>query len=415
MFAAAMNTYTTTSNNAISYATPDKSREKEGRISLFFKAIRGCSDDKLYEYLEKSSKEDIIDTIILSFNIRDCRGGKGEREIGKKIFTWLFFNHTSLFYQIYMLIPEYGRYDDLLWILAQNHITETQKDVQEAILQFYINQLKNDKSNMLEGKPVSLCAKWCPTENDSDDRKYKLVDKICEEMGISKREYRKEYLSPLRSYLNIVEKYMCENRWDEIEYSKVPSCAIKKLKKAFEKHSPELFAEWKSKLNKGEVKVNAGQLYPHELIKEIRQKGICDDICKAQWEKLIKLAEELGVLEDCIAICDTSSSMEDHNFLPLDVACGLSLLLASVCKGEFHNQIITFSERPKFFTIKEGNLLQKYNHIKTADWGMSTNIQAVFDMILTRCEKEKVPNEKMPKKIIIISDMHLMIAEELNI
>ena len=65
MFAAAMNIYTTTWNDALSYSTPDLSGEKEGRISLFFKAIRGCSDDKLYEYLKKSSKEDIIDTIIV--------------------------------------------------------------------------------------------------------------------------------------------------------------------------------------------------------------------------------------------------------------------------------------------------------------------------------------------------------------
>ena len=415
MFAAAMNIYTTTWNDALSYSTPDLSGEKEGRISLFFKAIRGCSDDKLYEYLKKSSKEDIIDTIILCFNIRDCRGGKGEREIGKKVFTWLFFNHTSLFYQIYMLIPEYGRYDDLLWILAQNHITKDQENVQEAILQFYINQLINDKKSMLEGKPISLCAKWCPTENDSDDRKYKLVDKICKEMGISKKVYRKEYLSPLRSYLNIVEKFMCENRWDEIEYSKVPSCAIKKLKKAFEKHSPCLFAEWKAKLNKGEVKINASQLYPHELIKEIRIKNNCDEVCKAQWEKLVTLAEELGVLEDCIAVCDVSGSMETPDFLPLDVACGISILLASVCKGEFHNQIITFSEKPSFFTLEEGDLLQKYNHIRNAKWGLSTNIQEVFNMILKRCKKANVPPEKMPKKIIIISDMQFNVCEGQNL
>jgi hypothetical protein len=143
MFSTAMNAYTTTWNNALSYSTPDKSGEKKGRISLFFKAIRGCSEDLLYKYLEKSSEEDIIDTIILCFNIRDCRGGKGEREIGKKVFTWLFFNQTSLFSKIFHLIPEYGRWDDLLCILSQNLTDKYQKEIQKEIFYLYIKQLKN--------------------------------------------------------------------------------------------------------------------------------------------------------------------------------------------------------------------------------------------------------------------------------
>ena len=405
MFSAAMNTYTTTWNNALSYSTPDLSGEKKGRISLFFKAIRGCSEDLLYKYLEKSSEEDIIDTIILCFNIRDCRGGKGEREIGKKVFTWLFFNQTSLFSKIFHLIPEYGRWDDLLCILSQNLTDKYQKEIQKEIFYLYIKQLKEDKSAMLEGKAVTLCAKWCPSENDSDDRKYKLVDKICKEMKISKRDYRREYLTPLRTYLNIVEKFMCQNRWDEIDYSKVPSCAIKKLKKAFQKHSPVIFAEWKEKLNRGEVKINSDQLYPHELIREVRIKGECDDICKAQWEKLEKNAEELGVLEKCLTVVDTSGSMECNGYLPSDVACSLGLLISSVCKGEFHNKTITFSDTPQFFDINDGDILQKYTQLKTASWSMSTDIQKVFDIILTRCEKANVPPESMPEKIIIISDM----------
>ena len=75
-------------NGALSNSTPDLSDEKSGRLSLFFKCIRGCSDSQLYEYLNKSSTEDIIDTIVLAFHTRDCRGGKGERDLGKKMFLW---------------------------------------------------------------------------------------------------------------------------------------------------------------------------------------------------------------------------------------------------------------------------------------------------------------------------------------
>ena len=77
MFAAAMmkNLYTTTWNNAHSLSTPDPNRGTDGRLSLFFKAMRGINENFLYQYLEKSSCEDLIDTFVLVFQTRDCRGG----------------------------------------------------------------------------------------------------------------------------------------------------------------------------------------------------------------------------------------------------------------------------------------------------------------------------------------------------
>jgi hypothetical protein len=96
-FSTAMNNYTTTWNNAISYATPDLSRETDGRVSLFFKTVRGLDDARLQEYLQKASSEDLVDTFILAFNARDCRGGKGERSIGRKALRWLGINFPDIF------------------------------------------------------------------------------------------------------------------------------------------------------------------------------------------------------------------------------------------------------------------------------------------------------------------------------
>jgi hypothetical protein len=39
-------------------------------------------------------------------------------------------------------------------------------------------------------------------------------------MGVTLKQYRKEYTTPLRQYLKVVERYMCDRKWDEIEYSK---------------------------------------------------------------------------------------------------------------------------------------------------------------------------------------------------
>jgi hypothetical protein len=38
-------------------------------------------------------------------------------------------------------------------------------------------------------------------------------------------------------------------------------------------------------------------------------------------------------------------------------------------------------------------------------WGMSTNLHAAFDKILSTAVKNKVPNSDMPKMLLILSDM----------
>ena len=85
-----------------------------GRLSLFFKTDRGLNLPTLYKYLSESSKESIVDTFLICFHLRDCRGGKGERELGRKALTWLFINFPDTFEKISYLIPEYGRWDDMM-------------------------------------------------------------------------------------------------------------------------------------------------------------------------------------------------------------------------------------------------------------------------------------------------------------
>ena len=40
-----------------------------------------------------------------------------------------------------------------------------------------------------------------------------------------------------------------------------------------------------------------------------------------------------------------------------------------------------------------------------SDWGMSTNLEATFELILKQATKNNLPQEQMPNKILILSDM----------
>lgn len=425
LFTKAMSNTTTTWNGAESLSTPDKSGIYDGRISLFFKSIRGINVPSLYTYLSKSLREDVIDTFLTSFHIRDCRGGKGEREIGRRCLIWLFLNKPDLFEKIMNLIPEYGRWDDLLYFfpnvlnlsdiehVRENYCSEIPNkehldkiiNIQTNIVKMFATQLVEDLKNMNEGNPCSLAAKWAPTENNSLDKKFGVYNTLAQEMKVSPRKLRKNFLTPLRSYLMVVEKYMCNHEWDLINYSKVPSCAMKRLKMTFEVHDSIRFTEWKKSLQKGQVKVNAKQLFPHELVKEMRTKNVADVICTKQWEFLENEVNKIGSFDDCIAVVDTSGSMHVNNSLPFDVAVSLGLLICKASKGPFKNNVITFAETPKFSVIKDGHIFDRWKQITEIEWGGNTNIQATFDMILTRAKRYNLKQEDMPKKIFIISDM----------
>ena len=397
-----------TENGAVSLSTPDPSGVSEGRVSLFFKAIRGIDETKLYEYLEKALNENIIDTFIIAFNCRDPRGGKGERDIGRKLLKYLFIYKPVEFAKIFHLIPEYGRWDDLLLLFPNATLVNTpiHKNLQSEVVNFFCEKLKEDIKHMQNGEPVSICAKWAPTEGDVEDKLYHVVDTICNRLDITKRMYRKEYIVPLRSYLEVVEVYMSTNKWDLIQYSKVPSHAMKNLKKAFEKHSPEAFVAWKQSLVKGDVKVNAKVLHPHELVREIRTKGSSDEVTESQWKVLEDEATKLGVLEDVCVVCDTSGSMQTPNHLPLDISVALGILISKLTKGPFNGHVITFEENPRFIKLEtSGSLYDRCRQVMDIPWGGSTNLQATFDMILERGKMFKLSDADMPKRLIIISDM----------
>lgn len=266
-FAAAMAHCAKTWNGAVSLLTPDISGKTSGRMSLFFKSVRGLTAPRLYTYLREASAESVHDAFALGFHIRDCRGGKGERALGRKSLVWLFLNYPDEFAKVSHLIAEYGRWDDLLELfpgvlklnsknlkfLRNNYSSNIEDEssveylslIQQSFVDIVGNQLKKDKADMEQGNPISVCAKWAPTEGDSLDSQYGLVRTLCDSMGITLRAYRKQYLTPLRAYLQVVESLMCSKRWNEIDFSRVPSHAMKRLKKKFAEHAPKEFEEWK--------------------------------------------------------------------------------------------------------------------------------------------------------------------------
>jgi hypothetical protein len=400
------NKLATTENGALSLSTTGNAR-----VNLFFKLTRDFyKNPNFYTMINDSFNEDKLDTLKLLFNSRDCRGGKGDRQTFIQGLLYIENIEPNLFKINANIIPTFGRYKDL--IEFYNFVSIENKQI---IIKFIATQLKQDVLDMNNGLPISLLAKWVPSEN----KKYNIISKqiACELFGYLEKaplkRLRKEYLSPLRSYLNIVERLMCKNDWDKIDFSKVPSVAMHKLKKAFIKHVPIEFNYWLSNVKNGIAKINIKQLYPHDLVRHYMHHSNYDEVIEEQWKQLVLEISKTCNFSDSIVLSDVSSSMMGTSPLgaigqsptPMEVSIGLGLLISELTSEPYKNNIITFSTNPLWHKVNQNTLYGKVTQLKNSVWGGSTNFYKVFDLILQKAIENNCPANKMPKRIFILSDM----------
>jgi hypothetical protein len=415
-----MNNLTTNEKGSTSLSTSGNAR-----VDLFFKTVRDIEVDHLERLLEASWKEDPLDTLKIAFYNRDCRGGKGERKIFRHSIHWIIKNHPQHFLENIELVSEFGRWEDLLWFMTkpndkQEDTTTLEAktlqvdDVTNTVAKLFAEQLIKDEKTMLEGKPVSICAKWAPSENLKHDKLSRAPKVICNAMNINYAVYRKKYLVPLRAYIKVVECYMCAKKWDQIDYSKVPSRAMNKLKKAFEKNDKRRFLEFKNKLRRGETKVNSTQVEPHDLVRQYmgmtfnerteQLEGAKEDIIvEEQWKGIVERVKQYGSLKDSIVLADVSGSM---NGTPMEVSIALGILISTLAREPFKGQIITFHEQPDFHTLEGDTLCEQVKNIMSnMKWGGTTDFQAIFNLILDRAKNAGTGPDEMPKQLFVISDM----------
>jgi hypothetical protein len=379
-----------------------RARKKTGSalVDYFFKvgALRQNPDGAVALYRAARAENVELANRILLWS-RDVRGGAGERESFRK--TLLFIsrqftqkvNYVSLseLRRIIYSVPEIGRWDDLLIFdagsLAQNIAFSMIRDA-----------LIVDHNG--------LCAKWMP-------RKGPVADSLRRHLNLSTP---KEYRKLLVALTKVVESDMCKKNWAKINYAHVPSLAHARYKKAFWRHDEEhgQYDRYVKNLKKGKTKINAGAVYPHDVLKDViddlfsfdyldksANTGVYD-VIREQWKALPNYLGEDSILP----IVDVSGSMTvgDGFPKPIHVSLSLGLYLSEKNKGPFKNVMLTFSASPKLVKF-EGDVLKRAKEAKSMDWGMNTNLHASLDAILHHAVKYGVEEKDMPSILLILSDM----------
>ena len=86
-------------------------------LDLFFWLARGFAPSSRREDIDKAFQADPKRFAKLCFQTRDVRGGKGERTLGRQMLVDLSNRLPQVFAdKLVPLVPEYGRWDDLIFI-----------------------------------------------------------------------------------------------------------------------------------------------------------------------------------------------------------------------------------------------------------------------------------------------------------
>jgi hypothetical protein len=355
-------------------------------VDLFFQigAMRGQDKTRLINAFTKAFGENALTAMKLLFWARDVRGGAGERQIAKDIMTYLAVNRTEVMRKNIALVTEFGRWDDLLVFLG----TPLEKDALELIAKGLA-----DKNG--------LCAKWMPRPNVANREAKKQAHIIRNFLGLSPKEYRKL----LVENCNTVEQLMCAKEWSKIDYAKLPSKAMSDLMKAFSKNDLARFQAYLTSVEKGETKINAGAVYPYDIVKNMKQGNTQG--ANVQWGALPNYLENSS--ERFMPVVDVSGSMScpaggNPLITCMDVAISLGLYISERNVGPFKDAFVTFSSNPSL-QVLNGSLSERYNQLQRAQWDMSTDVEAVFRLILSKAKSGNVSADEMPTMILILSDM----------
>ena len=412
-FATAMyreGTHKLTENGAHAY----DSTAQGALLDLFSQigALRPRTEDEITRKFAAAFREDKLLATKMLFYAGDIRnGGLGERRTFRVCLCWMAENHPEIVNKNIELIPYFNRFDS--WFVLCG--TKCEKLMWENVAKTLAADMKAyNASTAKKIVPVSLLAKWMPSENTSSVQTRQMAAKAMRALHLEPRKYRK-MLSALRKHINVVERQMSAGEWGLIDYAKVPSYAMHNYGSAFAKHDHERFDAYLKSVSKGEVKINAATLYPYDLVEKYMGRGYSgrcygdciindklDSVVEAQWKAL---PNYLTKPMNAVVMADVSDSMRGR---PMATSIGLAIYFAQHNTGLYHNQYMTFTNEPHFVNIKEGaSLLENVQKVAAAGVGYSTNLEKAFQEILNVAVANRVPANQMPKTFVVISDMEI--------
>lgn len=383
---------TLTENGAATYCTT-----QSDCLDLFAAvgALRREDDKEIAERFARAYAEDPDLAMKILFYARDVRGGLGERRVFRTCLRWLAEYAPESVRRNIARIAEYGRWDDLF--VLEGTLCESN------MMHLIRRQLHADLAALEANGNVSLLGKWMPSVNASCAKTVRRAKRFARSLGMTEPEYRRA-LVRLRERIRIIENNLREKDYT-FDYAAQPSKALFKYRAAFNRNDGERYQAYLERVSCGEEKMHTGTLAPYEIIAPIFRGGT-DEVQRRAIDVTWNAQEDFTGDENALAVIDGSGSMYGGaDPMPASVALSLGIYFAERNRGGFHNHFITFSENPKLVEIKGNDIDEKVRYCASYNEVANTNIQKVFELILSAAVKNHVLQEEMPSALYIISDM----------
>lgn len=350
--------------------------------------------------------------------LRDILEGQGERRFFRVCLKWLAtYDKQAVLRNLDTIARDgFGRWDDLFVLFDT--------PCENAVMKLIENQLISDMKAYQAGAAVSLLGKWIPSENSSSAKTKHNARRIIAALHVTPREYRKT-LSALRERIHVVERLMSQNRWDEIDFSHLPSRAGLIYRKAFERRDM-IQQKYREFAKDTSTKVNAGKLYPYDVVREAQKVMNCNDywtygsheprlddtqrlMVNKYWDNLRNVFPA-GENFNAMVVCDTSSSMlhgASNTATPMQVAVSLAMYAAERANGPFKDHYISFSRNAHLVEVAGADFCDKVSRIVRSNVCENTNLESVFDLVLNTAMQYRLPRNAMPKTLVVVSDMEV--------
>lgn len=387
--------------------------------------------------LSTMGDQGLLDSVILSFQVRDIRGGRGERQLFYTMLSNLYLKYPSLVMELIKLVPDYGSWMDVFKLMSYISNPTHRAQVKEIVRK----QLLEDEVAVVTGSKPSLLGKWLPREGNKysalakelaqyfwehDERSFRKSINV---MG----SYRKR-CTALNKALETVEVLECSNQWDKINPRNVPAGAMQTKMAAYlnesragtenslttlrKQNDPvrmtcrENFKTFFSKAAEGEVSISSN-VFPHELVRNMfeSEPGEIDkrNAWNAVWDSIVDNLS-IGVLGSSIVMSDFSGSMRKAPMAgdtPYFVSIAMGILSATLNTGPFKNMFLSFDSTPMWQTIPPNATLSQ--SVRAINYGLGqgcgTDFQKAMDLVLETLKAHRVKPGEEPKNLIVITDM----------
>ena len=376
-------------------------------------AMRNESEKDIVDCFVKAYAEDPDLAMKVLFYARDVRGGLGERRVFRAIIRWIAQNEQRTFRKILALIPEYGRFDDM--------ITALDTVCGDDVVSYISVKLSEDIRKLTAGENVSLLAKWLPSVNASASGTVKDAKLLAKRLGMDSAEYRRT-LSALRERIRIIENDLRRKDYS-FDYEKQPSGALFKYRKAFLRNDDDRYSDFMTRVRNSGAKLSTTSVMPYDIVGRVINAK-CGfgrgaelsleerDMLDIYWSSL----EDFTDGENAIAVIDGSGSMYGYGTpKPISIALSLGIYFAERSKGAFRDHFITFSENPQLVKIKGRDIADRVMYESRYCEVANTDVEKVFELLLRAAIKNGVMQNEIPTCIYIISDMefdHCVLSSE---